>query len=355
MKKMNFSRAENSCFLLLLVIFQIIFVLILYRGSSSVLFQGHLEIHKSLDYSKSEDVYINLSLFTPVPHKTTIQTCTPQSNILVGLLTITFDTLYSERTIIHKNPYVQLGGCYSPPHCLAHYKTAVIVPCGNCEKQLHQFLYYLHPFLQRQQLSYCIYLIHQAGTGPFNRAKLLNVGVHEAMKDNDWDCLLLHNMDLIPENDYNLYVCDKYYPKHLSTAIDKLYGLPYSSVFGGVTALTPDHYMKINGFPNTYWEHLDEDDDIAKRIHIAGMKIIQVPLHVGRYKMMGYGQTASPLLNLKRPAELHTSRTWKDDGTNSLVFKLLEKKKKHLYTHIMVDIGATPALPPPSRKKRNNT
>ncbi|KAL7983418.1 hypothetical protein Chor_000294 [Crotalus horridus] len=141
------------------------------------------------------------------------------------------------------------------------------------------------------------------------------------MKDNDWDCLLLHNMDLIPENDYNLYVCDKYYPKHLSTAIDKLYyRLPYSSFFGGVTALTPDHYMKINGFPNTYWERLDEDDDIAER-----------------------------------PAELHTSQTWKDDGTNSLVFKLLEKKKKHLYTHIMVDIGATPALPPPSRRKRNNT
>ncbi|XP_070606031.1 beta-1,4-galactosyltransferase 3-like isoform X6 [Erythrolamprus reginae] len=308
---MNFSRAENSCFLLLLVIFQVIFFLILYRGSSSVLFQDHLQMQKSLDYSKSEDVYINLSLFTPPTHKTTIKTCAPQSNILVGLLTITFDLLPSERTIIHKNPYVQLGGCYSPPHCLARYKTAVIVPCRDYEKQLHQFLYYLHPFLQRQQ----------AGTGPFNRAKLLNVGVHEAMKDNDWDCLLLHNMDLIPENDYNLYVCDKYYPKHLSTAIDKLYyRLPYSSVFSGVTALTPDHYMKINGFPNTYWERLDEDDDIAER-----------------------------------PAELHTSQTWKDDGTNSLVFKLLEKKKKYLYTHIMVDIGATPALPPPSRRKRDNT
>lgn len=60
-------------------------------------------------------------------------------------------------------------------------------------------------------------------------------------------------------------------------------------------------------------------------------------------------------LPFPRPAELHTSQTWKDDGTNSLVFKLLEKKKKHLYTHIMVDIGATPALPRPSRRKRINT
>ncbi|XP_063161754.1 beta-1,4-galactosyltransferase 3-like [Candoia aspera] len=355
MKKMNLSRTENPCFLLLLVIFQVIFILILYRGSSSVLFQGYLEVPKSLDYSKSKDVYINLSLFTPAPDKATMQTCTPQSDIIVGFLSITFDTLHSERTIIRKNPYVRSGGCYSPPHCLARYKTAIIVPCRNCEKQLHHFLYYLHPFLQRQQLSYCIYLIHQAGSGPFNRAKLLNVGVREALKDNDWDCLLLHNVDLVPENDYNLYVCDEYYPKHLSTAIDKLnYRLPYSSFFGGVTALTPDHYMKINGFPNTYWERLGEDDDIAKRIHIVGMKITRVPFRVGRYKMMDYGQATSPLLNLERPAELRTSQTWKDDGTNSLVFELWEKKKKHLYTYIIVDIGDIPALPSPSKRERNN-
>lgn len=43
------------------------------------------------------------------------------------------------------------------------------------------------------------------------------------------------------------------------------FSLPYKSFFGGVSALTPDHYMKMNGFPNTYWGSSGENDDIATR------------------------------------------------------------------------------------------
>ncbi|XP_044297672.1 beta-1,4-galactosyltransferase 3-like isoform X2 [Varanus komodoensis] len=318
-KTMSLTRVENPCFLMFLIIAQAIFILILYRGRTSVEFKHYFDQPKQLDYSVREDVYTNLSLYTHAPDKMTIRYCTPQSPIHVGPLTITFDTVPSERTIISKNPYVQSGGCYSPPHCLARYKIAVIVPYRNCEKQLHHFLYYIHPFLQRQQLNYCIYLIHQAGTGPFNRAKLLNIGVREALKDEDWDCLLLHDIDLIPENDYNYYICDDYYPKHMATAIDSLQSsLPHRFFFGGVIALTPEHYMKINGFPNTYWDR-DGNDDIAER-----------------------------------SASLHTRKTWKDDGMNSLDFKLLSKQQHPLYMNISVDIGVPPMLPPQGMKKQSH-
>uniref|UniRef100_A0A672UV22 Beta-1,4-galactosyltransferase n=1 Tax=Strigops habroptila TaxID=2489341 RepID=A0A672UV22_STRHB len=61
----------------------------------------------------------------------------------------------------------------------------------------------------------------QAGNSTFNRAKLLNVGVKEALKDEEWDCLFLHDVDLIPENDHNLYTCDPWNPKHVSVAMNK--------------------------------------------------------------------------------------------------------------------------------------
>lgn len=61
----------------------------------------------------------------------------------------------------------------------------------------------------------------QAGNSTFNRAKLLNVGVKEALKDEEWDCLFLHDVDLIPENDHNLYTCDPWNPKHVSIAMNK--------------------------------------------------------------------------------------------------------------------------------------
>lgn len=41
--------------------------------------------------------------------------------------------------------------------------------------------------------------------------------------------------------------------------------LPYSQYFGGVSAVTPEQYMKMNGFPNHYWGWGGEDDDIATR------------------------------------------------------------------------------------------
>lgn len=158
-----------------------------------------------------------------------------------------------------KNPAVQPGGRYQPAACEARARTAVIVPYRNRESHLGYLLYYLHPFLQRQQLQYGIYLVQQvrtggrgllwgsaqggpaapsclfllffpffptqktpqAGNGTFNRAKLLNVGVKEALKDEEWDCLFLHDVDLIPENDYNLYTCDPWNPKHVSVAMNK--------------------------------------------------------------------------------------------------------------------------------------
>lgn len=53
----------------------------------------------------------------------------------------------------------------------------------------------------------------------FNRAKLFNIGFREASKHDKYDCFIFHDVDLIPEDDRNLYRCsDK--PRHMSVAID---------------------------------------------------------------------------------------------------------------------------------------
>ncbi|XP_008629971.1 beta-1,4-galactosyltransferase 3-like [Corvus hawaiiensis] len=341
---MILSRVENHCFLLFVFVFQAIFILILYRGGPSNVFRGFLESPQGADYSKPHDVYTNLSLFTRAPSEDTMPYCSAQSPVLVGPLTITFRVLPSERVIMKRNPFVQPGGHYRPPHCFPRYKSAILVAYRNQEKYLRHLLYYIHPFLQRQQLSYTIYLIQQVGTGSFNRAKLLNVGVREAMKDEEWDCLVLHDVDLVPENDYNLYICDEYYPKHMASAMDKFqYTLPYKSFFGGVSALTPEHYMKMNGFPNTYWGDSGENDDIATRIHLAGMKIVRTSPHLGRYRVMDYNEETERQEPWRRPPSRHNTRkTWKADGMNTLQFRLLSRTKHPLYTKITVDIGYVP-------------
>ncbi|KAG7274363.1 hypothetical protein CRUP_028684 [Coryphaenoides rupestris] len=105
-------------------------------------------------------------------------------------------------------------GRYQPPECTARQSVAILVPHRGREKHLLYLLHHLHPFLQRQQLHYAIYVIQQAGEATFNRAKLLNVGYIEALKDRDWDCFVFHDVDLVPEDDRNLYMCDSQ-PKHM--------------------------------------------------------------------------------------------------------------------------------------------
>lgn len=54
----------------------------------------------------------------------------------------------------------------------------------------------------------------------FNRGKLRNVGFWEAMQEEEWDCVFFHDVNLLPEDDRNLYICD-IFPAHVSVAIDK--------------------------------------------------------------------------------------------------------------------------------------
>uniref|UniRef100_A0A3Q1MBQ6 Beta-1,4-galactosyltransferase n=1 Tax=Bos taurus TaxID=9913 RepID=A0A3Q1MBQ6_BOVIN len=266
---------------------------------------------------------------------------------LVGPISVSFSPVPSLAEIVERNPRVEPGGRYRPARCEPRSRTAIIVPHRAREHHLRLLLYHLHPFLQRQQLAYGIYVIHQAGNGTFNRAKLLNVGVREALRDEEWDCLFLHDVDLLPENDHNLYVCDPRGPRHVAVAMNKFgYSLPYPQYFGGVSALTPDQYLKMNGFPNEYWGWGGEDDDIATRVRLAGMKISRPPTSVGHYKMVKHRGDKGNEENPHRfDLLVRTQNSWTQDGMNSLTYQLLSRELGPLYTNITADIGTDPRGP----------
>lgn len=78
-----------------------------------------------------------------------------------GPIHVTFPSGLTLKEVQRKNPLVVRGGRYRPPHCEARHRTAIIIPHRHREHHLKFLLYYLHPFLQRQQLQYGIYIIHQ--------------------------------------------------------------------------------------------------------------------------------------------------------------------------------------------------
>jgi len=233
-------------------------------------------------------------------------------------------------------PMLELGGRWKPLDCRAKHKVAIIVPYRDREPHLRTFLLNIHRFLQKQQIEYGIYIVEQAGNQPFNRAMLMNVGAAEAVKQHDYMCYIFHDVDLLPEDDRNLYTCP-IQPRHMSVSIDSfLYRLPYDDIFGGVSAMTVDQFKAVNGFSNLFWGWGGEDDDMANRLRLKKLFISRYPANIARYKMLKHGKEKA---NPERFKYLYSGakRMFKD-GLNSLKYTKVDLVLKKLYTWILVDL-----------------
>lgn len=49
----------------------------------------------------------------------------------------------------------------------------------------------------------------------------MNIGYWEAMRQEKFDCLVFHDVDLLPHNDRNIYTCPDNGVRHMSAYIDK--------------------------------------------------------------------------------------------------------------------------------------
>ncbi|CAL8358021.1 unnamed protein product [Merluccius merluccius] len=261
-----------------------------------------------------------------------------QESQFVGPLRIEFNTPVSLEEVVKENPGVGPGGRHRPKDCIAQQKVAIIIPFRKREEHLKFWLYYLHPILQRQQLDYGVYIINQDGTETFNRAKLLNVGYMEALKDYDYGCFVFSDVDLIPMDDRNTYKCFEQ-PRHLSVSMDKFgFRLPYYQYFGGVSSMSKEQFLKINGFPNNYWGWGGEDDDIYNRVTSRGMSISRPSGAVGNCRMIRHDRDKKNEPNPQRFNRLaHTRESMGKDGINSLAYKVINKERRPLYTYITVE------------------
>ncbi|KAM3867294.1 beta-1,4-galactosyltransferase 1 [Diretmus argenteus] len=269
-----------------------------------------------------------------------LETCPETSPMLVGPLRVEFNSPVSLEQIVKENPKVQPGGRYRPSDCIALQKVAIIIPFRNRDEHLKYWLYYLHPILLRQQLDYGVYIINQEGDEIFNRAKLLNIGYMEALKEYDYECFVFSDVDLIPMDDRNIYKCFSQ-PRHLSVSMDKFgFRLPYNQYFGGVSSMSKVQFLKINGFPNNYWGWGGEDDDIYNRLASKGMSISRPDGVLGKCRMIRHDRDKKNDPNPQRFDRIaHTRDTMHKDGINSLSYKVLKVEKELLYTKITVDVG----------------
>ncbi|XP_013415334.1 beta-1,4-galactosyltransferase 4 [Lingula anatina] len=245
---------------------------------------------------------------------------------------------------------IQLGGRWKPKNCTSRIHVAIIIPFRDRDSHLRVFLNNMHPFFQKQELDYRIYIVEQKAGTIFNRGLLLNIGFVESAKiDGDaYDCFALHDVDLIAENEWNIYNCSEKV-KHMAANISKFKsGLAYEKYSGGVAMFTKWQYTSVNGYPNTYFGWGGEDDDLYERItnnNNAGFS--RVPLDIGRYTMIKHERDSGNPVNPGRVRQLQSSyKRRKVDGLSGLngTYTVLKIDEFLLYTRIYVDVDPIAVL-----------
>lgn len=239
---------------------------------------------------------------------------------------------YRERVL--RSEEIRPGGEYFPEDCRAKFSTAIIVPYRQREKQLNDFLIYMHNYLRQQKIHYRIFLVEQYDKKPFNRAKLFNIGSLIAAQ-HEFPCIVLHDVDLMPLNSGQLYACTEQ-PRHMCSALDCFrFNLPYTGLFGGVVGIRVEQFRFINGMSNMYQGWGGEDDDFYERLEARKLSICRFEPAFSEYTMLKHRKEKP---NEFRNAMLQSGPLrFHSDGLNTLIYKEKETRIHSLFTHILVE------------------
>ncbi|XP_037513474.1 beta-1,4-N-acetylgalactosaminyltransferase bre-4 isoform X1 [Rhipicephalus sanguineus] len=253
---------------------------------------------------------------------------------LVGDIPVKMD-VPSLEAVEDEFPDVMPGGRFQPKECTSRHRVAILVPYRNRTEHLKIFAYNIHKVLSRQQIDYGVFVIEQGDSAGFNRAKLFNIGYVEATALYDYQCFVFHDVDMVPVDDRNVYTCPEQ-PRHMSVNVNNKSAVYYNYFFGGVSAVTKEQMLRVNGYSNKYWGWGAEDDDMSYRLQKYGYKIFRRPQTVARYATLAHVKS--------KPSDQRMGllKNWASrittDGLNSLKYKRLDMKFNKLYTWILADL-----------------
>ncbi|CAH8552850.1 unnamed protein product [Heterobilharzia americana] len=230
---------------------------------------------------------------------------------------------------------------------------AIIIPHKNQLKQLYITLSTLIPLLQRQYLCYRIFVIEQIDNYAFNKGKLMNIGFIEALKLFQFQCIIFHDVNLAPINNYIPYECDiltKNTMIHLSVAINtNHFKLPYTSYIDGVIKISTQNFITLNGFTNFYWgSNIQYANDFIKRLKAVNIPYVHIDDKIGRYIYISNSQQYNtPFHNNNNNNDHMTINEASEnrrhyDGLNSLAYHVVSRINKPFFTQISVVIGQNP-------------
>lgn len=201
-------------------------------------------------------------------------------------------------------------------------QNTIIVPYRDRQLHLNKFAPYMFNMLKCP-----IVIVEQADGKPFNRGKLLNIGVLEF----ESDYYSLHDVDMLPvKSDYSF----PEQPTLLAMKAQQFgYKMPYAEYFGGVVLISREHMVKVNGYHNEYWGWGGEDDDFRKRVIKNGL----MPSHREcTYNSLPHPRKICPVLHKKNCDLLKVGDP--SNGLTNCEYTVIKRELFTHYTKITVEI-----------------
>ncbi|UJR37171.1 hypothetical protein I4U23_029880 [Adineta vaga] len=259
---------------------------------------------------------------------------------------VPIETSYAKNITFENIPYKFHDGMWYPTGVISTQRTAILVPLQGRQYNAKAFLFNMHAFLRRQQLTYIILLIEQVlpGGTQFNKGRLFNTAVRYLQKQTiNITCLILHDVDLIPEDDKNFYTCETRYPKHTTSRVRELgstrgYIRYYEFLIGGVLLLSFDMYKTLNGFSNLYWGWGGEDDDLALRLIQRRMCVVRPNYELAIY--IGLPHSRGPRNSARFDLLTWTTVRLNSDGYAQIepLTRILSVRQTSTVTYLKLDV-----------------
>lgn len=245
---------------------------------------------------------------------------------------------------------------YPFPPMISH-QHAIVVPYRDREFHLKIFKDHMKNYLSTYfpEHKFDIWIIEQADDELFNRGWLMNVGLTELSKVQDSGCVVLHDVDMVPQPGVPYTQCD--WPIQLGSEMEhRNWTVRYEQYCGGVVSMRLEHWKQINGASNDYVGWGLEDDDLRERLrrqkgfviacsHVRHRPedsrlltphqvcIRRPPLGHGRFNSLArnriyHGKKKLGDINVSKDMinEMYKgSDRWQHDGLNDLRYHILER------------------------------
>ncbi|KAM3178536.1 hypothetical protein ACTXT7_002364 [Hymenolepis weldensis] len=225
----------------------------------------------------------------------------------------------------------------------SNQRILMVFPVRDRWNLLRSLLKRLLPLLQKPNLCVFNVVVEQTDSMAFNKGLLMNAAVIEMAKRVPFDCIIFHDVDLVPASGDEVYYECPSYPRHLSVKVDKFrYSLPYLNLVGGILALPLRHFLQTNGYSNMFWGWGAEDDDMFERralrfdkfafayfrLSFIGTPVVRPMPNPTHYTMLPHRSSLS-LDSWRRTVLLKMAlKRYRLDGLNSVRYKLLKNDRK---------------------------